>query len=517
MKIKKISHDLLAECALVFASFLLYMSKPWESTLQALDSAIHGRLALAVTSDGWLPVLPIPVPGIGHPDFFNDHPFPIFYISGLWMRFFGPSAWSARFIASFFGVLTIVVMYRYGKKFLGESIAYLSAFILMTTPMMIQMSARFQLDPAMIFFTVLSFFYWLDRKEIRSGLCVGLAVVSKAPVGLLLLPAVLIFQIVERKTNLIDFLKRFFKLGFFSLVPIAVVWGFANARSGQNLFFEYVSRQVLGTAVKGRGFGANIDPFAFFTDTLRYRHPAWTILAIVAFTTLMIRNRQEFVKLSKSPPIRLAFASAMVVIVMITLIRFKVNYYYLPAFPFLAVLFAGLIDRAFHRFVDFLKQGMVLVIPVVGVLLLILPLSTCPEMFPVLKRFTAIIQSHGDCRDRVLFVDHAQPYGSKPDYFAEILFYTNRQFTGSDCAEANAFLKSADYRWVIASGSHPTDCISSELLKPFTYRVKMGNQFLLGKVKPDPEFMDLTPLHRELIPVVGCDVEPLKSDQFKKI
>jgi hypothetical protein len=49
-----------------------------------------------------------------------------------------------------------------------------------------------------------------------------------------------------------------------------------------------------------------------------------------------------------------------------------------------------------------------------------MPIELVPEMFPALRRFNPIIQSYGSCRDKVLYIDGNQPYGSYGDYGVEI-------------------------------------------------------------------------------------------------
>ncbi len=479
--------SILSELGLYVLAIVTLMSKAWESTLQAMDSSIHARLALEVTRNGLIPSLPMPN--------FNDHPFTLFYLVGQFMRWVGAEAWSARFIPSLFGVLCVVMVVKLGKRFFSERVGFFAGLFLLFTPLFIQFSARFQLDPAMIFFMVLSFYAWMSGKPVLAGLASGVAVMMKSPVGFLLLPSVVISEVFLARNISLNKIRSIAVCLIAALIPPLALWALADLISHEHLSADYFGRQVLGTAVEGRNGAQVFEPFYFFGTVLSQNRMWKWLLALTVFTMVLLRHKR--IKWW-NPELRLIAVASLIMIFVISCMKFKFPHYFLPAFPFLALMTARINDL-FFVYIENAIRRMVLGLAVVAPLvLLVFPLKTAPEMFPALRKFAAFIQSEGVRSDRVLFIVHEQPYGSVGDYFVELSFYADRKFLSSPCGDANQFMAKTLPEWIITSGKSPRDCVSDEQLKAFPFQIKLGNQFLLGRKVAASSVVDLTPLYREL-------------------
>lgn len=505
--IQKFLKERQDELALVSLSVVVLMSKAYESTLQAMDSSIHARLALEVSKGGWVPKLPMPNLHEKGGEFFNDHPFTLFFIVGKFMRIVGAEAWSARFIPSLFGVLCVLLVKKIGDEFFSKRVGFFSALLLLFTPLFIQFTARFQLDPAMIFFITFSFYLWLKNKSVAAGLSVGAAVAFKSPVGFLLFPSILLAHTLERRWSRKRF-KPLLVAGLASLIFPLLIWWIADRISGQPLMNDYLSRQVFGTAVEGRHQGVAFDPLYFLHEVLRRNLPWKLWLLLAAFCLFKFPRKIPLPR----PHFSLIASGAVVLIVVISAMRFKFPHYYLPAFPLLAILFAAMIDPLFQKIESGARSVVLVLAYIAPLVLLILPIHTAPEMFPALRKFATFIQSAGTAKDRVLFVENAEPYGTAGDYFVETIFYTGRRYLETQCANANPLIEKEKPEWIITSGARLQDCVSDRNLTRYPFRIQLGNQFLLGQKNVTGSATDLTPLYRELKVPVDGEPAPLPKD-----
>ncbi|MEO5971005.1 MAG: hypothetical protein ABIQ95_13835, partial [Bdellovibrionia bacterium] len=59
----RISSRFTVACiSLVSLAFVAFLGKSYETSLRGIDSNIHAKVSMDVTSRGWKPVLPIPDP-----------------------------------------------------------------------------------------------------------------------------------------------------------------------------------------------------------------------------------------------------------------------------------------------------------------------------------------------------------------------------------------------------------------------------------------------------------------------
>ncbi len=516
-----------APLILFFLSCLIYMAKPWESSLQAMDSAIHARVALEIAGTDLAPHLPAPDFNLdsGLP-YFNDQPFPFLWLTGIFMRTFGPDAWSARFLASAFAVASVLLLYFYLRRHFSKLSAFLSAFLFMVNPLWLRFSARLQLEPPMIFFILASFFAWSnfihDQKKLKwallSGAFAGLAVAMKSPVGLLIFPSAFLGELLFNSGLRARVCKGLAISILAASIPIAVTWLLANHFSGTNLFADYLQRQVLGTAIGGRGAIQERDWFFGLKTLGRFCRIEIIVAIIAAFFWIRGRMKPKIF----TEPVALIISGLFVLMLVISGIKFKFPHYFLPGFPLLASLSGHALcsilpnqDKAERGILRFLGT----LTPILMVSLLIFPIQTVPEQFVALRKLTPFIQAYAGKNDRVLFIDHLQPYGSGGDYFCEMIFYTRKHFMSSNCINTETRINKDHPEWILTSfGDKDGTCIPKEVMAKYPARLRLGNQILLSKVslgKENSDF-DLTPLVNELSATSDGDpIIPKKSLYFR--
>ena len=153
--------------------------------------------------------------------FWEKPPF-FFWLQVLAMKIFGVNEFAARFPNAIVGVITLVVIYRIGKKLIDEQfgflwvLAYAGSFL----PHFYFRSGI--IDPTFNLFIFLSIYYWAKTTEDRSmgsvstapylaGFFGGMATLTKGPVGILIVGlAVLVYWIYKRQWKaiaVVDILK----------------------------------------------------------------------------------------------------------------------------------------------------------------------------------------------------------------------------------------------------------------------------------------------------------------------
>jgi hypothetical protein len=399
------------------------------------------------------------------------------------------------------------LVYWLGSLLFSPVVGLAAGVVLAASPEFIGYGARFHLDTPLTFFVLLSFIGWRKKSTLWLGVAAGLGLWVKSPVAFLVFPsaflALLFMGRFDRKE-----LVRLFTGGMISILVGALIWVIAGEIGGWDLVRDYWSRQVYGTAVGGRGDHIS---FFLFADILRHRYWPWLPVLLVSLVYILRKQRWRL------PEFAVPLSAALIVILGISSMKFKFPHYYLPMYPFLALLIAGSGRSWLEKHIVGFETALIGGAIALGAVLVSTPIGLAPEMFPALKRFNAIIQSYGTCDDRVVFIDGGQPYGSYGDYSAEITFYTNRKFLGASCSEANALLEKENPAWIIVSRDHFSGCIAEKIRALYPSRFSMGNELLLSRVmntKDVTAAVDLMVLERELKVAADCTPAPLPNDSY---
>ncbi len=478
----------------------VFMGKPEETSLQALDSTTHATIALEVSKGGILPVLPMQnlSTNLRPGGRFNDHPFPLFYLSGKIMRALGPEAWTARLLPCLFSAGCVLLLALLGAVLYTPASGLVAGIILLLSRDFILIGSRFHLDTPMIFFILLSFFLWIRNMPFWAGIAAGLGLWMKTPVTFLLYPSVFFALLLTGKLSR----KEFSTLTKSAMVAIAtgsLVWIATGAIGGWDLVLDYWKRQVWGTAVGGRGGGA-VDPW-MLPGRLKASFLPWLVLLLASLGGIVLKKRWNRAEVA------LPFSAALITGLVISAIRFKFYWYFLPIFPFLALLCVDPLAGFLERKKIAVYSALIALGLAVPSFLLAVPVPLGPENFPALRKFEPFIQSYGTAADRVFFVDGGQKFGGDLDHLYELQFYTGRSILQGDCKTSDELILRHRPEWVFGSGANLSLCLkeSTRALYPVSYRY--GGQHLLSRIIPRDQATDLTPLRLELkAPLDGVPV-----------
>jgi hypothetical protein len=498
----------LAFVALCAIASVVFMGKSYETSLQALDSTTHAMIALEVAGKGPLPNLPMANFPTVHPTDlqFNDHPFPLFYLAGKFMHWFGPEAWTARFVPTLFSVGCVMLTAWLGTLMYSASTGLIAGLILLMSRDFVMIGSRFHLDTAMVFFILLSFILWWKKRPLWTGVAAGLGLWMKAPVAFLIFPSALFALALSNSLNRKEFINLILG-GLVGLATGATVWILTGALGGFDLVRDYWTRQVWGTAVGGRGNTGPVNHLWGIQLLIRSYLP-WIVFLVWSIIWIILKKQWKRIEVA------LPLAAALTFEGVLALIRFKHYWYFVPVFPFLALLcampFANWLKNQSIR----IEKAIIILAMLLPTLLVILPIKLGPENFPGLRKFSPIIQAYGDCNHQVLFINGEQPFGSDLDNTYELGFYTGRKILKAECSEAEARIAAENPEWIIATGKNRSLCLSATTLKRYPAEYRFGSQSLFSRIIPPGSVGDLTPLARELKPPRGCVSVPIEQNLY---
>ncbi len=501
----------LAWIALACLALTVYLGKSYQTSLPANDSALHATVSMAATHGGSAtPLLPIGAglsAGQGS-KFFNDHPFTMFYVNGHIQRLLGPGAWSARVLPALFGVGAILMTAWLGTLLGGEALGLVAALILLFVPGFIRGGASFHLDVPMTFFILLSFGLWRKGWIFRAGVAAGIGMIVKTPVAMLILPVAFLYEAAHGRWR--TGLRHALIIGLAAAIPFTLIWSLTAYFGGWSTVRDYWERQLLGTAVGGRGGAKPRDLLMFFRYIARGRDFLPWSVALIPAAIVYYRRR-----LWRSDAGLIPVLAAGFFVLAVSPLRFKYDYYFLPTIPFIALLLAQLALPWAERGLARLHAGIIAFALIVPAVLISSPIPFAPEAYPALRKFNAFIQSYGECTDLVLFVEGGHPYGGPVDFSTELDFYTGRKMRVASCDEASRVASDPGVAWIIVAAQNYASCLSAEVRTRFSTVLQFGNQYLLTTRIPAHGTLDLTPLERELKAVTDCTPAPLPRDRYR--
>lgn len=504
------SDFVFASISLICFALILFLAKASDSTLPATDAATHADLAMNATSHGIIPHLPMSaeVDGGHWGAGFNDHPFAFFYLSGWVMRIFGPDAWSAKLTPCLFSVGCVYLLFLLGRELRSTMLGMIAALILVLSRHFVIDGLNAHLDNVMIFFILASFLFWEKQRYYAAAIVAGLGVWFKTPVALLIYPTMLVVHLA--RFEILSRFKSFFISLAIALAVASGIWILTGWIGGWSLVSDYWVRQLWGTAVGGRGGVQAFEPLAFF-HVLRSQYMPWTLfwLGGLAWNLILFRwGKKEFL---------IPFTATAIVVGVISLIRFKYDHYFVPAYPFMALVAAQPLAFWLERVESSFYRGLMAFTLMGATFILVTRTEPSPESFPALRKFMSVIQSHGDCRDKVLMVEGGWPYGTYLDYGNLLHFYTGRPTAQADCQTVNLLAQNREVKWILIAGKNYTDCLDQGVRGSFSKTFLDGNQALLvrsGVIDSDGSKIDLTDFNRDLKAVTDCKPAPLPRDRY---
>jgi 4-amino-4-deoxy-L-arabinose transferase-like glycosyltransferase len=374
---------------LVFTLALLILSV-WGLNLSGRDSPRVAGIAreMAVTSDYLIPRL-------NGEDFLEYPPLGYWPIALSLSMSKNPPDFLAFLPIIFLGTGTVFITYLIGKKLAGERIGLMAGFILSTMPAFISYHRHFRVDPALLFFIMLSLYgfvagYQASRERF---LFIGLfylgmagAFLSKGIIGAAIpLGTVVVFLIIKKDLTAIRKLLLRPEFLLF-LLPVLLWVGSVWRFEGPDIIKE-VMRQSLWRFLSPSADHAK--PFYYYFTRVFLAPMPWTLLFLVLlwYRWGPTHSRKP---LLHSSLFGFALAWSLIVFIGLSLSSAKRTLYLGPIYPPFALLAALGWDRLREKFPKVKHSeayGLIVVFLVyIGVyLLLITPLERKESLQPLYK------------------------------------------------------------------------------------------------------------------------------------
>lgn len=155
--------------------------------------------------------------------FWYDKP-PFFY----WMvvmsiKLFGSNEFAARFPAAVSAFLGILGVYSMGKSFFSRSVGLVGALVLATSLEYFYLGKAAVTDSTLTCFFIGIMLFYLKRKYFTMYICIGLAVLTKGPVGIILPGSILLLHFLYVR-DLHDVMKLKLLRGIGVVLLVAAPW-----------------------------------------------------------------------------------------------------------------------------------------------------------------------------------------------------------------------------------------------------------------------------------------------------
>lgn len=184
---------------------------------------------------------------------FWEKPPLFFWLQVISMKLFGINEFGARFPNALFGCFTLILLYSIGRKEEGHRFGLIWAFVYLSGLLPSLYFKTGIIDPVFNFFIFSGFYaayktqspaYKKLKWPLICGIAIGLAVITKGPVGLLLpLLGILVFYIVGKFRPLCTW-KQLLTIVLSILVLSSLWFGYDLYKNGPWFLVEFIEYQI---------------------------------------------------------------------------------------------------------------------------------------------------------------------------------------------------------------------------------------------------------------------------------
>jgi 4-amino-4-deoxy-L-arabinose transferase-like glycosyltransferase len=186
---------------------------------------------------------------------FWEKPPLFFWMQALSMKIFGINEYAARFPNAFFGIITMLTLFEMGRKLRNNRFGFIWAMCMAGSFLPLVYFKSGIIDPVFNYFIFIS--VWFIAKTVQlyktkeatkqalfAGIFIGLAILTKGPVGLLLAGLTVgVFWIYNRFQAIVS-IKNIFVFGLSALL-ISLAWfGPETIQNGPWFLNEFITYQI---------------------------------------------------------------------------------------------------------------------------------------------------------------------------------------------------------------------------------------------------------------------------------
>lgn len=315
---------------LVLFSTYLFLFGLGKMDLTDPDEPFYAQTAREMLNRGeWL------TPRIfGEPQF--EKPPLYYWLTILSFKAFGVNEFAARFPAAIFGILGIIGIYLLGGLLFSEKTALYSSLVMATAVEYILLARACVTDMILCVFILYSFlflFYELKKNRkihcVLSSACLGLAVLTKGPVGLVLpIFIIVLFFLVKKEFIRLFKLPIFWSLATFIIIAVPWYYLMYKAHGGEFIGHFFGFQNVTRFLKPEHRIG---DVFYYYIPIILGGFFPWSIFLPYAAFTIIKKDRKRF-----GEHLFLLIWIA-VFFIFFSISRTKLPTYIFPLFPALAI------------------------------------------------------------------------------------------------------------------------------------------------------------------------------------
>jgi len=289
----------------------------------------------------------------GKPDMWNTKPPFMIWCQVVCMKLLGVNELAVRLPSAIAAFLTCMALLIFSQWYLKNFwFGFIAIFVLISTQGYISLhgTRTGDYDALLTLFTTLSglfFFAFCETKKYRAlycfFICTALAVLTKSVTGLLFLPAILIYGIIQKQ--FIPLLKnKHFYFGLLSFLTLVV--GYYLLREANNTgYIAAVWENELGGRYLSVIENHQHDFWFYLKNLIDFRlSTTWYVLIPFGCITgvLVIKNK-------KVNRITLfSFLMVIIFFIIISTAQTKLEWYDIPLYPFLSIIVAVFIHYVFQ-------------------------------------------------------------------------------------------------------------------------------------------------------------------------
>jgi len=279
-----------------------------------------------------------------------DKPVLVYWAIALGYKLFGVNEFGGRLFVSLFGVLTVLLLYWWLYRRKGESFAFTSSLVLLTSLDFIVMASVAMPDILLTFFiaaSLVSFFegYTSSNRNFYrlAFLFAGLGTLTKGPVGLAL-PGLIAVIFLALRRDLVRTLKEIpWFTGFLIYFAVVLPWyGAVFLKHGRQFFMDFIVFHNL-QRFTGKIPGHPTEWWYYLANYFWLYLP-WSL--IFPFALYRLFKSKEGITDSL---INFALVWFFTVVIFFQIAHTKLAHYLLPSFPAFAVIVGWYVLRFRER------------------------------------------------------------------------------------------------------------------------------------------------------------------------
>lgn len=296
--------------------------------LASWDEAIYATVAKeAFQSGDWLNFT------LQHTLWMDKPPLTI-WATTFFYKLFGMTEFSARLFSALCGVGTVLVTYLLGLRLFGRWVGFCGALVLLSSSHFLRVARFGVMDAPLTFFLTLAFyFFWLARERnlwfIFMGISLGLAFMTKSFAIFPFFPIIFLHCLIAGE---LDILKRkLFWLSLLIAVLIALPWHLYQFLNHPDVFMNDTVAHHIFSRVS-RAIEGHTGNAYFYIRTLVNKYHPWILIGVFSAPYFLFKTFKE-----RESETVFVTVWMFTVLAVITLVRTKLAWYIVPAYPALSL------------------------------------------------------------------------------------------------------------------------------------------------------------------------------------